>query len=49
MCICMSIHIYSEFMKAIQCVHPPHHHNGFLMTCRLWTASGRVHALNQYR
>ena len=32
-------------MKTIQCVHPPHHHNGFVATCRLWTASGGVHAL----
>ena len=26
-------------MKTIQCAHPPHHHNGFVATCRLWTAS----------
>ena len=32
-------------MKIIQCAHPPHHHNGFVATCRLWTASGGVHAL----
>ena len=32
-------------MKTIQCAHPPHHHNGFVGTCRLWTASGGVHAL----
>ena len=32
-------------MKTIQCAHPPHHHNGFVVTCRLWTASGRVHTL----
>ena len=32
-------------MKTIQCTHPPHHHNGFVATCRLWTASGGVHAL----
>ena len=24
-------------MKTIQCTHPPHHHNGFVATCRLWT------------
>ena len=24
---------------------PPHHFNGFVATCRLWTASGGVHAL----
>ena len=24
---------------------PPHHFNGFVATCRLWTASGVVHAL----
>ena len=29
-------------MKTIQCAHPPHHHNGFVATCRLWTASGGV-------
>ena len=28
-------------MKTIRCAHPPHHHNGFVVTCRLWTASGR--------
>ena len=27
-------------MKRIQCAHPPHHHNDFVATCRLWTASG---------
>ena len=32
-------------MKTIQCTHPPHHHNGFVATCRLWMASGGVHAL----
>ena len=32
-------------MKTIQCAHPPHHQNGFVATCRLWTASGGVHAL----
>ena len=32
-------------MKTIQCAHPPHHHNGFVATCRLWTASAGVHAL----
>ena len=32
-------------MKTIQCVHPPHHDNGFAATCRLWTASGGVRAL----
>ena len=26
-------------MKTIQCAHPPHHHNGFVATCRLWTPS----------
>ena len=39
------IYIYSDVMKTIQCAHPPHHHNGFVATCRLWTASGGVHAL----
>ena len=37
------IYIYSEVMKTIQYAHPPH--NGFVAKCRLWTASGRVHAL----
>ena len=32
-------------MKTIQCTHPPHHQKGFVVTCRLCTASGRVHAL----
>ena len=31
-------------MKTIQCAHPPHHHNGFVAPCRLWTAIGGVHA-----
>ena len=43
--ICMYIYIYSEVMKTIQCAHPPHHHNGFVATCRVWTASGGVQAL----
>ena len=30
-------------MKTIQCAHPPHHHNGFVATCRLWTAGGGVY------
>ena len=32
-------------MKTIQCANPPHHHNGFVATCRLWTVIGGVHAL----
>ena len=32
-------------MKTIQSAHLSHHHNGFVATCRLWTASGRVHTL----
>ena len=28
-------------MKLIQCAHPPHHHNGFVATCRLWKVSGQ--------
>ena len=32
-------------MKAIQCTHPPHHHNGFVATCRVCTTSGGAHAL----
>ena len=39
------IQTYSDVMKTIQCAHPPHHNNGFVATCRLWTASGGVHAL----
>ena len=39
------IYIHSEVMKTIQCAHPPHHHNDFVATCRLWAASGGVHAL----
>ena len=30
-------------MKSIQGAHPPHHHNVVVVTCRLWTVSGRVH------
>ena len=37
--------IYSEVMNTIQCANPPHHHNDFVATCRLWTASARVPAL----
>ena len=33
-------------MKTIQYAHPPHHYNGFVETCRLWAASGGVHALS---
>ena len=32
-------------MKTVQSAHPPHNHNSFLVTCRLWIASGGVHAL----
>ena len=39
------MYIYSEVMKTIQCPHPPHHRNGFVATCQLWTTSGGVHAL----
>ena len=38
-----SSYIYSDVMKTIQCSHPPHHHNGFVATCRLWTASTSSH------
>ena len=38
-------YIYNDVMKTIQCTHPPHHQKGFVVTCRLCTASGRVHAL----
>ena len=27
-------------MKTVQCAHTPHRQNGFVATCRLWTASG---------
>ena len=37
---------YSGVMNAIQCTHPPHHHNGFEATCWLWLASGGVQALS---
>ena len=40
-----NIYIYSDVMKTIRCAYPPHHHNGFVVTCRLWTASGGVRAL----
>ena len=39
------MYIYSEVMKAIQWTYLPHHHNGFVATCWLWTARGGVHAL----
>ena len=32
------IYIYSELMKTIRCAYP-HHHIGFVATCRLWTTS----------
>ena len=38
--------MYSDVMKTIQCAHPPHHHNGFVATWRLWTASGGVLAVH---
>ena len=41
----LSTYIYSDVMNTIQCAHPPHHHNGFVATCRLWTVSGGVHVL----
>ena len=34
--------IYSEVMNTIQCAYPPHHHNGFVATCRLWMARAIV-------
>ena len=36
---------YSDVMKTIQCAHPSRLDNDFVATCRLWTTSGRVHAL----
>ena len=38
-------YIFSGVMKTIQCANPPYQHNGFVATCRLWMASGGVHAL----
>ena len=32
-------------MNTIQCAHPRHHHNCFVVASRLWTAGGGVHAL----
>ena len=32
-------------MKTTHCTHPPHHLNGFVATCSVWTTSGGVHAL----
>ena len=40
----INIYIYNDVMKTIQCAHPPHHHNGLLTTCPLWTANCGVHA-----
>ena len=34
--------MYSDVMKTTQCVHPLHHHNGFLVTCRLWTPTRKL-------
>ena len=45
MYIYIYIYIYSEVMETIQCAHPPHHRNGFVAVCRLWTTSSGVHAL----
>ena len=41
----------SDVMKTIQCDHPHHYHNDFVVTCWLWMASGqwrsgRVNALD---
>ena len=38
------IYIYSDVIKTIQCAHPPHPYNGFVVTCWLWMARGGVHA-----
>ena len=32
-------------MKTIQSTQLPHHHNGFVTTCWLWTGNAKVHAL----
>ena len=39
------MYIYNEVMKTIQCALLPHHHKNFVATCRLWMASGGIHAL----
>ena len=39
------VFLYSDVMKTIQYAHPPHHHNDFVATWGLGTASGGVHAL----
>ena len=45
----MYIYIYSEVMKTIQCAYPPHHHNGFVATCRLRIVSVRTNrVLNKH-
>ena len=38
------IYIYI-YMYEDTYICPPHHFNGFVATCRLWTDSGGVHAL----
>ena len=43
--ISLSIYIYSDTMKTIQCAHLPHHRNNLVATYRLWTASGEVYEL----
>ena len=40
------IDIYCDIMKTSQYAHPPHHHNGFVATCWLWTTSGVFHKLS---
>ena len=40
------IHIQRDVMKAIQCAYPPDHHNAFVATYRLCTASGGITSCN---
>ena len=35
---------HNTYIVTIQCAHPSHHHNSFAASCRLWIASGGVHA-----
>ena len=34
--------MYSDVMKTIQWAHRPHHLNGFVLTCRLWTSTRKL-------
>ena len=37
--------LYMLYIIIYYNIHPRHHHNGFVATCRLWMVSGGVHAL----